>query len=335
MEDYLFRTITDQDISSMVDLLMRRQEHESQLFPFLKNSFLQMERIGGRLREMLASGSALGVGAIQNGQLVGYLVGMIRIDTRSGRCVAIPYEGAAISAGQPAELIRHLYAEASVLWLERGCFTHSAYVPLADSSYLDAFSRLSFGIEQVYAVLDLEEYRPFRNANVEIRLATKEDGDVMARMSSIISKYQNAAPAFMPVFPEVLANIREGFRRSLEDPDTVVLLAEKDGQAVGFHMYDTASPGVMVPDHCVELVVAGTMEGYRRCGVGQGLMNAGCRMMREKGYRYMTTDWRITNLASSTFWPKCGFKPLAYRMARVIDPNYAWANVNNPCIQQF
>ena len=112
-------------------------------------------------------------------------------------------------------------------------------------------------------------------------------------------------------------------------------LAEKDGEAVGFHMYDTASPGIMTPDDAVELCVAGTLPGYRRCGVGQSMMNAGCRMMREKGYRYITTDWRITNLASSTFWPKSGFQPLAYRMARVIDPNYAWANLSNPCMQQF
>ena len=47
----------------------------------------------------------------------------------------------------------------------------------------------------------------------------------------------------------------------------------------------------------------------------------------------MITDWRITNLASSTFWPKCGFKPVAYRMVRYINSNIAWANFNNPSIK--
>jgi ribosomal protein S18 acetylase RimI-like enzyme len=70
-------------------------------------------------------------------------------------------------------------------------------------------------------------------------------------------------------------------------------------------------------------------------GVGKKLMNEGCRVIKEKGYGSITTDWRITNLASSTFWPKCGFKPVAYRMIRFIDTNYAWANFNNPSIKQL
>lgn len=139
----------------MTRLLMARQERESQLFPFLKNSFLQTGRIAEQLQSLLASGNALGMGVFFHGQLVGYLVGTIRIDTRTGRCVVVPYEGAAIAEDQPAELIRHLYAEASVPWLDHGCFTHSAFVPLADSRYLEAFSKLSFGMEQVYAVLIL------------------------------------------------------------------------------------------------------------------------------------------------------------------------------------
>lgn len=333
MEGYQFRTITERDIPSMVEILMSRQEREFNSFPFLHNSFLQAEWISRHLQNLLASGSALGMGAFSHGQLVGYLVGTIRISTRTGRCAVIPYEGAAIQKGQPAELIRHLYAQASVLWLEHGCFTHAAFVPLADPLYLDAFSRLSFGIEQVYAALDLEEYRSFAStAEIEIRPGTEQDGEIMESMSSIISKHQNAAPTFIPIFPEVLAEIREGFRRSLADHDTVVLLAEKDGQAVGFHMYGTAAPSMMVPDDAVELRVAGTLEGHRRCGVGRSLLNAGCQIMREQGYRYVLTDWRITNLASSTFWPKCGFRPFACRMARVIDSNYAWANLDNPCV---
>lgn len=45
MKDYQFRAITGQDIPSMTRLLMARQERESQLFPFLKNSFLQTGRL--------------------------------------------------------------------------------------------------------------------------------------------------------------------------------------------------------------------------------------------------------------------------------------------------
>ena len=62
MKDYQFRAITGQDIPSMTRLLMARQERESQLFPFLKNSFLQTGRTREQLQNLLASGNALGMG---------------------------------------------------------------------------------------------------------------------------------------------------------------------------------------------------------------------------------------------------------------------------------
>jgi ribosomal protein S18 acetylase RimI-like enzyme len=91
----------------------------------------------------------------------------------------------------------------------------------------------------------------------------------------------------------------------------------------------------MAPDYGVELSIAGTYYSKMGSGVGKKLMNESYRVMKEKGYNSIITDWRITNLASSTFWPKCGFKPIAYRMARCIDSNLAWANFNNLSINQL
>ena len=336
MKNFEFRTITPQHIPSMSSLLLERQEQEAGKFPFLKNGYLGLEQITDKLQKLLATGQAIGVGAFAHGELVGYLVGMIRIDTRSGRCAVVPYEGVAIGCDQPAELIRYLYTEVSVRWLEHGCFAHSAVVPLANPLYLGAFLQLSFGIEQVHGVLHIGECKPFdHGAPVEIRIATEKDQEVMGQMSSIISKHQNAAPVFIPAFPEVLGAIREGFQSSLEDKNIIVLLAEEAREPLGFHMYEIIPPGLMTPDSAVELCVAGTLRSHMGRGVGKSLMNDGARMMKEKGYSYIITDWRITNLASSTFWPKCGFRPIANRMARFIDPNYAWANLNNPCIEKF
>jgi hypothetical protein len=38
------------------------------------------------------------------------------------------------------------------------------------------------------------------------------------------------------------------------------------------------------------------------------------------------TDWRVTNLLSSRFWPRQGFRPVVYRLTRRIDARVAWAN---------
>ena len=36
----------------------------------------------------------------------------------------------------------------------------------------------------------------------------------------------------------------------------------------------------------------------------------------EHGYPTMTTDWRMTNMLASRFWPKRGFRPTFVRLHR-------------------
>ena len=335
MNNYEFRSITTNDIPSMSNLLISRQNLEVGVFPLLNNSCLNEKYIKDKLEKLFADGKVIGIGAFVNDELVGYLMGEIVISTRSGRVAWVPYEGVAIRRDQSSELIRHLYAKVSVLWLEQGCFDHSILVPIGNTVYYDAFLHLSFAIKQVHAVMNIEEYKPFENvADVDIRLADKEDSEALGRMSSIIAKFQNSAPSFIPVAPEVLESRKEGFK-GLVEGDDMVLIAEKDKQELGFQSYEVSTPNLMTPDNVVELEIAGTYYSQMGSGIGKKLMNEGCTIMKEKGYGNIKTDWTITNLASSTFWPKCGFKPVAYRMARNIDSNYAWANFTNPSIKQL
>lgn len=336
MNNCEFRSITINDIPVMTELLIGRQNLESKVFPFLKNSCLNVKYITDNLEELIVNRKVIGIGAFVNDELVGYIMGEIKINNRIGRCAWVPYEGIAIRTDQSSELIRYLYSKVSVLWLEQGCFNHSALVPIANTVYYEAFLQLSFAIEQVHAVMNIEEYKPFENvADVDIRLANKMDSEVLGKMSSIISTFQNSAPVFIPALPEVLARIKEAFKGLVEEDDVIVLIAEKDMKELGFQEYEIINPNLMTPDDGIELCTAGTYYSQMGSGTGKKLMNEGCRIIKEKGYGNITTDWRITNLASSTFWPKCGFKPVAYRMARFIDSNYAWANFNNPSIKQL
>lgn len=337
MKNYDFRQITVTEVPGMTELLLGRQFLESEVFPFLKNSCLNTKFISDSLEKLFADSKSIGVGAFVNNELVGYLIGEIMISTRSGRYVSVPYEGVAIRTDQSSELIKYLYAKVSMLWLDQGCFDHSVRVPLANTVYYQGFLHLSFAIEQVYAVMNLEDYKPFENAaEVDVRLAEKKDSEALGRMSSIISKYQNAAPVFIPALPEVVASIQEGFKGLVEgEAGDIVIIAEKDNQELGFQDYEIITPSLMTPDNAIGLCVAGTYPSQMGSGIGKKLMNEGCRIIQERGYGSILTDWRITNLASSTFWPKCGFKPVAYRMVRHIDRNYAWANFDNPSLKQL
>ena len=336
MKNCEFRSITSNDIPEMTDLLIGRQNLEVEVFSFLKNRCLNGKDIRDKLEKWFANSKIIGIGAFDNEELVGYIAGAVKVDNNRGRYTLVPYEGVAIRKDQSSELIKYLYTKVSVLWLEQGCFQHSVLVPVGNTLYYEAFLQLSFAIEQVHAVMKIEEYKPFENvADVNVRLVEKTDGEAMGRTSGIIAKYHNSAPVFTPAFPEVLASRKEGFKELVEEEDDIVLIAEKDNKELGFQDYEIITPSLMTPDDVVELCVAGTYHSQMGKGIGKKLMNEGYRTIKEMGYKNIVTDWRITNLASSTFWPKCGFKPVAYGMTRYIDHNYAWANVNNSSIKKL
>lgn len=331
-----FKAITVEDIPAMADLLMERQNLESKVYPFLKNRCLNTKHITDMFEKLFAKSKVIGIGAFSNEELVGYIIGEIKIDNRRGRHAWVPYEGMAIRMGQSSELIRNLYAKASVIWLEHGCFNQYTLVPLGTQEYYDAFLGLSFSIQQVHAIMNIKEYKPFENvADIYVRLANKTDSEAMGRMSKIIQYYHSLVPTFEPALPEVVAEIKDRYRETVEDDDATVLIATKDTKELGFQAYWTIISDLMSPDDGVELSVAGTYPSEMGSGIGKKLMNEGYKIMKEKGYNSIITDWRITNLASSTFWPKCGFKPIAYRMYRCIDNNVAWANFCNPSIKQL
>lgn len=326
MEKVTMKEITREEIPAITDLLIERQKIERESFPDLLNPNPNRAKTRKTLEKLFDSGKVIGAAGFQNGELLGFLLGRVMVDTRNGRYVSVPYEGMAIREDQSFELLRELYTHASPLWLEQGCFNHSVLVPLGNPVYYEGFQQLSFAIEQVHALMRIQDYKPFQNLpDLNVRIAEKKDSEALACMSGIITQCQNAAPSFVPAYPEVVEMIREGFRGLAEEENDIVLIAEKYGEVLGFHDYEIIDSDLMIPDGGIGLDVAGTCQSWRGKGVGKNLVNEGCRVLKEKGFSTIKTDWRITNLSSSRFWPKCGFKPVAYRMARSLDEHIAWA----------
>lgn len=274
-----------------------------------------------------------GVAAVKDGQLLGYLLGQRHQDSLRGRHIWISLAGHAIAEGASSELYRELYAFASQRWVDEGYFTHYSLLPSTDSGLIDAWFRLGFGYEQVHGLLSLEEDQappPLAVSGVEIRLATPSDRDSIQDLYEIIRSHQAKAPVFAVALPEDAQRIREGYAALLDDPSVHFWTAWKEGRIISFQAYypsnqDTSS--IITPDNCVELGVAATRSEYRGQGINRALTLHGLSHAKEKGYAYCMTDWRMTNLSSSRFWPRQGFLPVAYRLSRLIDHRISWANL--------
>ena len=320
--------------TQMVELLMKRQEKEIESFKDLLNDKLDRKEILSKLDEYFAKDKIVGFGAFNEEKLVGYMFGQIKFDGTRGKHVWIPYEGIA-AEGIVEEIIWKLYAEASKHWLDWGCFSHYVSAPIGDQRYVSIFQRLSFAFEQVHAILDINKYKPFEaSEGIKVRLGNKEDADIISGMADIIFSFQNASPVYTPAYPDYVFKVRKGYRGIVDDEDIILLFAEKNGKELGFQEYEPCDINLMVPENAIELSIAGTFATEMGRGVGKKLMNEAAILLKEKGYQYIVNDWRITNISSSTFWPKCGFIPVYYRMQRVIDPRVAWANFNNPVLKR-
>ncbi len=322
MHNYQFQTIQMEHVSALSQLFLERQILEKEIFPFLNNERLQIEHIESIFMNLFLQNQILGVCVFQGDTMMGYLFAQV-MESSKGHMAWVPYEGLALKQDKSLELIRLLYTKASELWVNASCLIHSTLVPLGNSVYLEAFIRLSFAIEHVHGVLDLHEYQPYSIQNsVLIRKATREDQEALGKLSGVVARYQNNAPVYLSISDEQLLKRKQAFEALVDEEDVDVFVAQEYQTIVGFSILEASTPSLMTPDQSIELVLSGVTPQTRGQGIGKMLLNQSVLECQNRHLRYLITDWKITNLVASQFWPKAGFQPITYRLTRRIDSEY-------------
>jgi hypothetical protein len=266
----------------------------------------------------------------EDGRMRGYLIGDLVLDNLWGRSAWVRFAGCALAPDQDVELVRDLYAALASPWVAQGCFTHFAVMPSTDAALLGMWFALSFGIEQVHGLsrwtTSISCRAPTRRTCTSESRSTGPPlfGGPVGR--DLASSGTGTGVGDSPA--ETQAEQRREWGDLVDDAQAPIWLALCQEQAVGCQGYFPApasEDNPLIPEQCVELGVAGTREWIRGRGdrAGTDATRSGARPLR--GYRYCLTDWRSTNLLSSRFWPRQGFRPVAYRLARRIDPRISWA----------
>jgi ribosomal protein S18 acetylase RimI-like enzyme len=66
--------------------------------------------------------------------------------------------------------------------------------------------------------------------------------------------------------------------------------------------------GLLAPESACYLGFAVTLPEARGSGIGVALTHASFAWAAKQGFQTMVTDWRVTNLLASRFWPQRGFR---------------------------
>lgn len=253
-----------------------------------------------------------GVVALDGDDVVGYLVGRRRED-HVGPHVWSFVAGHAV---REPELTRDLYTAAAGTWVDAGLTRHFVYVP-SRPELIDPWFRLSFGAS---AALAMQETAPRPSVDgVLVREGTPGDVAAAAQLDRAMQESMIPSPSFSwgPADDEetLLADWADTWDQSEVFRHFV---AEREGAVVGHVLLYRRPPDLRVPADSIDLAQASTRPSERGTGVGVALTNHVLGWAAEHGIPTMITDWRMTNLLASRFWPRRGFRTTFLRLYRSI-----------------
>jgi ribosomal protein S18 acetylase RimI-like enzyme len=248
------------------------------------------------------------------GNRVAHLVGTLGEAASRGKHAWVGLDDHSLAAREAPGLLADVYAAAGAPWVENGYLTHIVEVP-AEGSLPQLFFALGFGQEQVHASARVRVEEPSTPEGAAIRRAGPTDIELLLDVVGAIGEHQVGPPVWSGLpMPE-----REGLRADwvefLEDETAVILVAEREGSALGYVAFYPGEGRAVA-----HLPVAGTRPDVRGTGIGVALVEHALHQAHRAGFDTVQLDWRSTNLLASRFWPKRGFTPTHLRLRRDIQP---------------
>jgi ribosomal protein S18 acetylase RimI-like enzyme len=334
METLRLLPFDDTVLDDAAILLAARQRRDRQHEPALPERFVEPGAARAALLAAWHEADASGVVALRDGRVAGFLIGAPEVAEIWGRSVWVRFGGHALAAKEDADLYRDLYAAAAPRWLARGCFAHYVEIGADDRAGLDAWFRLSFGLQQAYGIRPLpatdlpQRPRPPQDPALTIRRAGPDDRDTLAEMQGMLWAHLGRSPIYSVRLPEDTQRWQVAAAEALADPQVAVWLAEQDGVALGAVEISPLTSGdaqLDIPEGCCYFAFAATREEARGRGISTTLTTHALHEAHAAGYLTSLTDWRVTNVQASRLWPQLGFRPFQYRLHRLLDDRIAWA----------
>jgi ribosomal protein S18 acetylase RimI-like enzyme len=306
----------DEHLDAAGELLAARHRRHRAAEPLLPPRFEDPAAARAEVETAWRKEGATGAIAFRDGKAVGYLVGAPADDEVWGPNEWVEVAGHAV---EETEVVRDLYAAVAARWIDEGRTRHYAVVPAADTALVDAWFRLSFGQQQAQAICEVRA-EPWPEG---VRRAEPRDVDALVELAPLLQEHQNLSPVFgfrPPWDPDWL---RAEIEKDIGGEEFGQFVAEVDGRIVAnfevapvevSSMHDSLGR----PERACYLAFAVTLPEARGSGAGVALTNACFAWAHEAGYESMVTDWRVTNLLASRFWPRRGFRTTFLRLYRRI-----------------
>ncbi|MDX6351886.1 MAG: hypothetical protein QOF84_6676 [Streptomyces sp.] len=237
------------------------------------------------------------------------------------RSALVPFGGHALRSGREAEALLSLYTAVAARLVEQRRLVHYVDLPAGESAAMVWF-RLGFGLAQVRGLMPVRPRgrQPRGVDALTIRRAGPGDLDRIGRMAAESARQQQRSAAFLPQPDPALTALRTHYSGTLTDPRSASWVAARRGEEIGMVLLTPAQPSPVLPEPCVELAEAYVAPSARGEGISRILLATALAWAYDNGYRHITARWHAASPVAAGHWPAVGFKPVAYRLQRVLDP---------------
>jgi ribosomal protein S18 acetylase RimI-like enzyme len=311
---------SDAHLEDAAALLAARHTRDRKAEPLLPKRYEASAEARALLEEAWRADGASGSAALRDGRLSGYMIGAPRDTEVWGENVWIEHAG---HAAEQAEDARDLYGHAAARWVDEGRTRHYVLVS-AEPELVGAWFRVGFGQQQAHGYREIPERTEVELPDgYEIRPPAEAEVEQLLELDFALPKHQQASPVFSSRPLPKVEEIRREWADTLARGDEHVLIGWRDGTPVACWSvcgagHSSHHRGLGLPESACYLAYAVTLPESRGSGIGVALTQAELAWAAEQGYRAMVTDWRVTNLLASRFWPKRGFRPSLLGLYRSI-----------------
>ncbi len=325
-------TFTGSHVEPAARLLAARHRRDRNRHTALPEAFEHVDGTMPIVQRSFLSDSVSGVVAFYGSEMVGFLLGQ-RTAFPPDSTIApyyrpvsaiVRYDAHATVADGCWDIYRELYAVAAERWAAEGLAAQHVQVPAGDDAAIDAWASTGFGRDMGWGLRNTSTFEPGPQLpGLSIRRATSDDLDVVFQLDAGLVRHESRSPVFMPYpTPAAERDWRQDVGYSLADPNLYYWLAELDDQPVGLMNVNPPplhiSP-LLTPAGMVNIFAASVVPEQRGSGIGGALLRHALDSARDEGHQWCRMSWMTANLYSSRFWSRHGFRPVAWRMTRVID----------------
>lgn len=260
-----------------------------------------------------------GVAAVQDGQLIGYLLSTAPFANafRSTDAVGIfSPMGAHGACGDDREAVyERMYQAAAAKWVAAGAVSHAICLYAHDDALQRLFFNCGFGLRCADAIRPMETVSCAPCPEYRFAELTAAQYAQVYPLELALYEHYRQSPFFMNRTPDSLAV----FLQSVREEEARFFAAAKDGQLCAY---------LKIGKEGETFAAAG--EGYRHVhgayclpehrgrGVYQNLMNTAIRALKGEGFTSLGVDYESINPTARHFWGR-HFLPYTASVVRRID----------------